>query len=133
LQVVFDERPYDAWAPPIEDPSDNQADMSGTYTISFTGQAVLSSPAGDPVLTFANQTYNSATNTTTVNVTMPGGPTYADGPAIMVISFTNTKLTPTSATNTGFANLQVARPGFTLAQAASQVFDPAFVNAFAPF
>jgi fibronectin type 3 domain-containing protein len=109
--------------------------MSGVYTVSFTGQAVLSNVPGNPTLTFANQNYNAQTNTTTVNVTMPGGPTYADGAALMVISFTNTQLTPTSPVNTGIANLQVIRPGFTLAQAAnpSQVFDPAFVSAFAPF
>ena len=77
----------------------------------------------------------AATNTTTVNVLMPGGPTYADGPALMVISFTNTQLTATSGTNTGFANLQVIRPGFTLAEAANptQVYDPAFLAAYGPF
>ncbi len=133
--VIFDDRPVPAWAPPIDDPAQYQPNMSGTYTMSFTGQAVLSSVAGNPTLKFSNQSYNSATNTTTVNVNLPGGPTYAAGPALMVISFTNTQLTPGSGTNTGIANLQVIRPGFTLAEAANptQVFDPAFVSAFAPF
>jgi len=135
IVVVFDDRPVPAWAPPIDDPSQNQPNMSGTYTMSFTGQAVLSSVPTNPTLTFSNQQYDAATNTTTVNVYLPGGPTYANGPALMVISFTNTQLTPTSGTNTGIANLQVIRPGFTLAEAANptQVFDPAFVSAFAPF
>jgi hypothetical protein len=135
IVVVFDDRPTFAWAPPIDDPAQYQPDMSGLYTMSFTGQAVLSSVAGNPTLTFSNQAWNAATNTTTVNVSMPGGPTYADGPALMVISFTNTQLTPTSGANTGIANLQVIRPGFTLAEAANpaQVFDPAFVAAYAPF
>lgn len=133
--VVFDDRPTFAWAPPIDDPAQYQPDCSGLYTISFTGQATLANVVGNPVLTFSNQTYNQATNTTTVNVLMPGGQAYADGPALMVISFTDTKLTPSSAVNTGFANLQVIRPGFTLAQAANptQVFDPAFVAAYGPF
>lgn len=133
--VVFDDRPTFAWAPPIDDPSEDQPNMSGLYTLSFTGQAVLSNVAGNPMLTFSNQTYDAATNTTTVNVLMPGGPTYADGPALMVISFTNTQLTATSGTNTGFANLQVIRPGFTLAEAANptQVYDPAFLAAYGPF
>jgi hypothetical protein len=133
--VVFDNRPAFAWAPPIDDPAQYQPDCSGLYTLSFTGEAVLANVAGNPVLTFSNQTYDKATNTTTVNVLMPGGPTYADGPALMVISFTNTQLTPSSGINTGFANLQVIRPGFTLAQAANptQIFDPAFVSAYGPF
>ncbi|MGD0730582.1 MAG: fibronectin type III domain-containing protein [Terracidiphilus sp.] len=133
--VIFDDRPIFAWAPPIDDPAQYQPNCSGTYAISFTGQAVLANVAGNPVLTFSHQAYDAATNTTTVNVFLPGGPTYADGPALMVISFTNTQLTATSGTNTGLANLQVIRPGFTLAEAANpaQVFDPAFVAAFAPF
>ncbi|MGD0733387.1 MAG: fibronectin type III domain-containing protein, partial [Terracidiphilus sp.] len=135
IVVVFDDRPVPAWAPPIDDPAQYQPNMSGTYTMSFSGQATLSSVAGNPTLTFTNQVYNSATNTTTVNVYLPGGPTFADGPALMVISFTNTILTPGSGTNSGIANLQVIRPGFTLAEAANptQVFDPLFVSAFGPF
>ena len=135
IAVIFDNRPTFAWAPPIDDPAQDQPNCSGLYTLSFTGQAVLGNVTGDPVLTFSNQAYDAATNTTTVNVLMPGGPTYADGPALMVISFTNTQLTPTSGANTGFANLQVIRPGFTLAEAAdpTQVFDPALVAAYAPF
>jgi fibronectin type 3 domain-containing protein len=135
IAVIFDNRPVPAWAPPIDDPAEYQPECDGNYTVSFTGQATLASVAGNPTLTFTNQTYNAATNTTTLNVYLPGGPTYADGPALMVMSFTNTQLTPTSPTNSGIANLQVIRPGFTLAQAAnpSTVFDPAFVNAFAPF
>ena len=133
--VIFDDRPVPAWAPPIDDPAQYQPNMSGTYTMSFTGQAVLGSVAGNPTLKFSNQSYSSATNTTTVNVNLPGGPSYAAGPALMVISFTNTQLTASSGTNTGIANLQVIRPGFTLAEAANptEVFDPAFVSAFAPF
>ena len=135
IVVVFDDRPVPAWAPPIDDPSQDQPNMSGTYTMSFTGQAVLANVAGNPTLTFSNQSWNSSTNTTTVNVNLPGGATYAQGPALMVISFTNTQLTPTSGTNTGIANLQVIRPGWTLTQAANptSVFDPAYVAAFAPF
>jgi hypothetical protein len=135
IVVVFDDRPTPAWAPPIDDPAQYQPNMSGTYTMSFTGQAVLSNVTGNPTLVFSNQSYNAGTNTTTVNVQMPGGPTYADGPALMEISFTNTQLTASSGANTGIANLQVIRPGFTLAEAANpeQVFDPLFVSAFAPF
>jgi len=135
IAVIFDGRPTPEWLGYADDPAVYQPDVSGTYTISFTGQATLANVSGAPVLTFANQVYNAVTNTTTVSVTLPGGATFADGAALMEISFTNTKLAATSATNTGIANLQVIRPGFTLAQAAdpAQTFDPAFVTAFAPF
>jgi len=135
LAVVFDNRPFPEWLGYADDPAVYQPNSAGTYTISFQGQATLSNVAGSPVLTFANQTYDAASNTTTVSVTLPGGATFSDGPALMEISFTNTQLTPASGTNTGIAALQAIRPGFTLAQAATptQVFDPAFVNALAPF
>ncbi|MGA2888236.1 MAG: sugar-binding protein [Terracidiphilus sp.] len=129
IAVVFDDRPVPEWLGFADDPAAYQPDMSGTYQVSFQGQATLSNVSGAPTLIFANQTYNAATNTTTVSVTMPGGPTYADGPALMEISFTNTQLTPSSGTNTGIASLQAIRPGLN----PTQVFDPAFVNAFAPF
>ncbi|MGA2350388.1 MAG: Ig-like domain repeat protein [Terracidiphilus sp.] len=135
IAVIFDNRPTPVWTGVIDDPAQYQPNCAGTYTISFQGQAVLSNVAGAPTLTFANQTYNATTNTTTVSVILPGGPTYSDGPALMEISFTNTQLTSTSGLNSGIAKLQVIRPGFTLTQAAnpSQVFDPVFITAFAPF
>jgi hypothetical protein len=132
--VVFDNRPFPAWTGSIDDPAQEQPDCSGWYTMSFNGQAQLSSYSGAPVLTFANQTYNSSTNTTTVQVYMPGGPTYADGPALMQINFINTIRTYGGSTNTGVTNVQVIRPGFTLAQANStQPFDPVFLNSLQPF
>lgn len=123
--MSFDDRPEDAWLGSIDAPAQHQPDMSGTYTVSFIGQAVLGNVAGTPVLTFSNQTCNVITNTTTMNIYMPGGITYAVGPALKVISFTNTQLTSSRGTDTGIANLQVIRPGFTLAQAdtPTQVFD----------
>lgn len=135
IVVVFDDRPFPEWLGYADDPAVYQPNVAGTYTISFQGKATLSNVAGAPVLTFANQSYNAASNTTTVNVTLPGGATYADGPALMEINFTNTQRTASSGTNTGIATLHAIRPGFTLAQAANpvQVFDPAFVSAFAPF
>gem|GEM_PF-1065198 len=129
--VVFDNRPFPIFLGTADDPSNDQPDCSGTYTVIFNGIATLSNVSGAPVLTFANQSYNPATNTTTVSVTLPGGPTYADGPALMEISFTNTQATAASPKNSGITGLQVIRPGF--AANSNQVFDPAFVNAMAPF
>lgn len=135
LVVVFDNRPVPAWAPPIDDPTQKQPNCSGTYTVSFSGTATLYSVAGFPTLTFTNQSYDSTANTTNVNLYLPGGPTYADGAALMVIGFANTQRSGPSdpKVGDGITNLQVIRPGFTLVQAATQVFDPAFVNALAPF
>ena len=39
--VVFDDRPFDAWNPPMDDPAQDQPNTSGTYTISFTGYATV--------------------------------------------------------------------------------------------
>ncbi|MGD0732355.1 MAG: fibronectin type III domain-containing protein, partial [Terracidiphilus sp.] len=137
---VFDDRPYSAWNPPMDDPAEFQVDMAGTYIISFQGQATVSNAVGNPpypTLTFGTPVYSGpTTNTTTLTVTLPGGTTYADGQALMVISFTNTIRTYGGATNTGITNLQVIRPGFTVAQANSTtngIFDPAFLTALAPF
>ncbi|MGD0731538.1 MAG: hypothetical protein ABR956_09745, partial [Terracidiphilus sp.] len=137
MVVVFDNRPFSAWNPPIDDPAEDQPNPSGTYTISFTGYAQVGNAVGTPpypTLTFSTPVYNSTTNTTTLTAYMPGGATYSAGQALMVINFTNTQLSgPSGPTNTGIANLQVIRPGFTLAQAQTQIFDPAFLNALAPF
>jgi fibronectin type 3 domain-containing protein len=126
IAVVFDNRAIPAWAPPIDDPEQYQPECSGTYSVSFQGQATLSNVAGAPELTFANQAYSAATNTTTVNVTLPAGQ-----PSLMEISFTNTQRTATSGVNTGITNLQVVRPGFSTS--GTQIFDPAFLTALAPF
>jgi len=135
LVVVFDNRPVPAWDPPIDDPAQAQPNCSGTYTVSFSGTATLYSVPGYPTITFTNQSYDSTTNTTNVSVYLPGGPTYAEGAALMAIGFANTQRSGPSdpMVGDGITNLQVIRPGFTLAQAATQVFDPAFVNALAPF
>lgn len=123
IGVIFDNRAVPAWAPPIDDPSQYQPDCGGTYTMSFIGQATVSSVAGNPTLTFANQVYNAGTNTTTVNVTLPAGQ-----PSLMVISFTNTQRTASSGMNTGITNLQVLRPNMPAA-AYTQSFAQTGLNA----
>ena len=35
----FDYRPTGAWAPPIDDPEQRQADLSGEWTLLLTGKA----------------------------------------------------------------------------------------------
>ena len=38
-RVVFDDRPTDAWKPPIDDPQTRQADFSGLWRMTLTGRA----------------------------------------------------------------------------------------------
>jgi len=59
--VVFDDRPTPEWLGYADDPATYQPDCSGTYTVTFQGQATLGSVAGAPTLTFANQSYNAPT------------------------------------------------------------------------
>lgn len=125
IAVVFDQRPIPAWAPPIDDPAQYQPDVSGTYLVSFQGQATLTAEGGSPI-TFSDQAYDPATNITTVNVTLPAGV-----PALMSIQFTNTQRTAGSGTNTGITNLRIIRPDYPADT--TQIFDTSFLTAIAPF
>ncbi len=74
----------------------------GVYSLQFNGQATLGASFG--YATFANQSYNSATNTTTASMTVK------TGSQNFSLIFTNTKRTSTSATNTGVTNVVLMRP-----------------------
>ncbi|MBK6824338.1 MAG: hypothetical protein IPG87_15660 [Saprospiraceae bacterium] len=73
--VFFDHRPTNAWNNAPDDPQKYVVDQSGTYTLSFTGQANLTSWSDAPIQ-FLNKTYNAVTNTTNVDIVFPpgGGP-----------------------------------------------------------
>ena len=128
-EVIFDYRPFPAWAPPIEDPENFQPDVSGTYHVSFTGQATIAPFAGDSgatgAFTIANQSYNSATNTTTADLNM------AAGKGLLYVQFTNTKRNPGDSAGTGITNLKIIRPGY--AANTTQTFTDVFLNSIAPF
>jgi fibronectin type 3 domain-containing protein len=123
--LVFDDRAIPAWAPPLDDPAGYQPDMGGTYKLSFTGQATLGL-ADVSQATFANQTYNSSTNITTADVNVTAG-----GPAILVVTFSNTKRTAASATNTGITNVHMIRPGYPANT--TQVFTNEVLTALQPY
>jgi len=72
--------------------------MSGTYALSFSGQATVSGSGG----AFSNQAYDPSANLITATVTM----TNAD----LNLTFTNTRRTSSSATNTGITNARLMRP-----------------------
>jgi len=69
---------------------------SGHYALKFNGKATITN------VTVANQVYDSASNTTTADVTCGNGTTW--------LIFTNTQRTNGSATNTGLTNVQMMRP-----------------------
>uniref|UniRef100_UPI00405759EB fibronectin type III domain-containing protein n=1 Tax=Candidatus Electronema sp. TaxID=2698783 RepID=UPI00405759EB len=73
----------------------------GTYRLTFNGQATLSS--GD--VAFANQSYNSANNTTTADLIIS-----SRNNEQLFITFSSTRRTAASATNTGVTNVRLMRP-----------------------
>lgn len=127
LAVIFDQRPYLAWNPPMDDPDAVQPDCSGKYLMSFYGQATLSAGPDSPYLTFSNQSYDPVNNYSMVYVTLPPGQ-----PSLMTILFTNTQRTQTSGLNTGIRYLKAFRPGL-YPNGSPTHFDPAYINALAPF
>jgi hypothetical protein len=90
------------------------SNMNGTYQLSFTGQATVSTSWGATSIT--NLNYNASTNTTTAAVAYY--PTDGSG---LLLNFANTRRTPTSATNTGVTNIKLMRP---VAPGSATSFDP---------
>lgn len=73
----------------------------GTYRLTFNGQATLSS--GDAA--FANQSYNSANNTTTADLIITDRNNEQ-----LFIRFSSTRRTAADAANTGVTNIRLMRP-----------------------
>lgn len=120
---VFDNRPVAEWAGAIDDPEVYRKDYSGVYEGSFKGQATLTRIEGP--WTISNQAYNSGTNTTTFDLTMdPPGPHHS----LIVMSFTDTKLTAESPTNTGITDFRLIKPGY--AWDTTQVFTDELINCY---
>jgi hypothetical protein len=102
--------------------------MHGTYALSFNGQATVVVPNSGSI---ANQVYNSSTNLTTATLTYS-----ASGSNFLTLSFTNTKRTSISSTNTGVTNVVLMRPsaiGSTTPLSSTQVFNPPFLAALNDF
>ncbi|MEO8657129.1 MAG: hypothetical protein ABI693_01595 [Bryobacteraceae bacterium] len=123
VTVMFDVRPIPAWAPPIDDPAQFQPDWSGTYSLSFEGQASVSTPQS--TANILGLTWNAATNTTTGQVIVP------PGSGLLSLQFDNTKRTVNAPTNTGIASLKLIRPGYPAA--GGQVYTHEFLDSLAPF
>ncbi len=121
-QYILDYRPVAEWSNEIDDPEEYRIDVSGTYACSFTGQGTVTGTSGGST---ANLVYDSVTNTTTFDFTVPG-PVGA-GHGFILINFTETKRTPASTVGSGFTNFRMLRPGYDLTT--TKTFTDAFIDA----
>ena len=123
--VFFDHRPHGAWWNSInqcplcqEDPDSYQIDVSGTYKLSFTGQAAELRSGEDPgSFTVANKLYDPQTNTTMADIIVP------KGRALMIVEFRGTA--------GGVKNVRLIRPGYH--NRPNQLFRDEFLNAIKPY
>lgn len=122
--VLFDIRPAYTWSPPIDDPDKFQPDWSGTYAISFKGQATLET-VEDKRSMILGQRYDAEINTTTGHIFVP------KGIGLLILAFTSTRRTSSSAVGSGITGLRVLRPGYALTS--KETFTRAFVQSLAPF
>jgi len=103
----------------------------GTYSLSFHGQATISSVGGLGVV--HNQAYNSATGVTTAEVVVSATWTGVNSQGGAVgLTFTNTQY---NATLHGLKNVQLLRPGYSFGANGlpTQTFTNEFTKAVAPF
>jgi len=96
------------------------AQVNGTYKLVFNGQADVSMMWASGSVT--HQVYDAPSNTTTADVTYSITSTASVG-----LVLRNTKRTAARATNTGFANMHLYRPGY--ATDGSALFTTPFLNA----
>ncbi len=122
--VLFDVRPFGAWAPPIDDPDAFQPDWSGTYSLSFQGRADVAT-IEDHRSRIEGLRYDGATNTTTGRIVVP------KGEGLLILAFTHTRRTAGSPKGSGITGLRVMRPGYSLGS--HQTFTTEFLYSLKPF
>ncbi len=125
--LLFDLRVNQPWNGP--DPNAVPPNLSGTYHLSFNGQATIQQeyPTSSTPFTVQNQVYNTKTNTTTASLVVPAGNTND----FFAIQFTNTQATPTSGVDTGFSNARLIRPGY--AANSTQLYTNEFLASLQPY
>ena len=117
--VVFDDRVNQPWNGP--DPNASQPDMSGTYHLSFHGQAdIWSWPAS-----IQNVSYDASTNTTTADVVEPVGNPF------LQLNFSNSMRNPGDPSGTGITDVRLIRPGYD--PNTTQEFTNQYLAALKPF
>jgi len=122
--VFFDIRPFPAWNPPIDDPQAFQPDFSGTYHLSFRGQATIT-PNENKQIVVTHQVFSAATDTTTADIIVP------KGAGLLALAFTGTKRLPGDAPGTGLTDLHLIRPGY--APGTKQLYTNEFLASLRPF
>lgn len=107
---------------PLEDATNipwegvDAASVTGTYLLTFSGEADMTADIGGQSILSVNGAtyygtlpkgvgYNAATNTTTATLTIP-----ASNSGILSLEFKNSQRTAASATDTGVTNVQLMKP-----------------------
>jgi len=108
FQFILDNRYTFAWVADATniDPLRYSTDVSGTYRLSFSGEATLRADVG---ATVANQIYDAAANVTTADITIAN----PAGGVLVVLSFVDTQRQPGDVPGTGLTNLHMIRPGYS--------------------
>lgn len=114
--LLFDVRPFPAWAPPIDDPEQFQPDWSGTWNLSVQGRADLTA-FSDGNATVKNAHYDVSTDSTTAELVV------AKQTGLLIINFANT--------SNGFRALRMIRPGYDASSSA--IYTDEFLRSFTPF
>ena len=121
-QFVVDYRPVAEWSGQIDDPEAYRIDVSGTYKCAFTGSAEVRRATGGAV---QNKAYDATSNTTTFDFVVPGPP--GAGHGLLIIEFSSTKRTASSAVGSGITGFRMIRPGYDLST--MQAFTNEFIAA----
>jgi hypothetical protein len=108
-EFIADYRPVAEWSGSIDDPAAYRIDISGTYKCTFAGSADVRGVSGGTV---QNKTYDAAMNLTTFDFIVDRPPGTNHG--LIIIEFTKTKRTATSAAGNGFTSFRMHRPGYKL-------------------
>ncbi len=129
--VFFDHRPTNAWNNAPDDPDKYVVDLSGLYTLSFKGQANLSSWSDAPI-EFRNKNYNPAKNETTVELYFPPGGSkdslLLGHYGFLMVNFLQTNF----ATGIkGVKEIRLLRPNYP--HNSLQIFRTDYLNALSPF
>lgn len=129
--VFFDFRPFNAWNNDPDDPDNYVVDLSGTYTLSFKGQATLSSWSDAPIV-IQNQIYDAFSNTTTLDIIFPSG----GGPNVAIVGnygflMLNFLQTSYDVGESGVKDIRLMRPGYQ--HNSVQIYRTEYLNAISPF
>jgi hypothetical protein len=125
--LLFDDRVNQSFNGP--DPNAVGPNLSGTYHLSFNGQATIEQeyPYFSTPFTVQNQAYNATTNTTTADLVVPSN----NSADFFGITFANTQATATSSVDTGFSNARLIRPGYSANS--TQLYTNEFLAALTPY